>query len=93
MVELVRPIAYHTTTTFPSHTFRNGDPARLEAFNPKPDKGKGKQKEAESKDAEGVEGIVYRISAEKIVLAVEGEVDLPERLRLIKLANSVVFDR
>lgn len=33
------------------------------------------------------------MSSEKIVLAVEGEVDVPERLRLIKLANSVTFDR
>lgn len=45
------------------------------------------------KDAEGVDGIVYRVSAERVVVAVEGQVELPERLRLVKLANTATFDR
>ena len=95
----MRPTAYHTSPSFPSHTFRNGDPARLEPFSAKGDtskkgKAKGSDKAGDKDQDEGaVEGIVYRVSAEKIVLAVEGEVDVPERLRLIKLANSVTFDR
>lgn len=78
----------------------------MEAFSGKGDVAtakKGKTKAApgggtgkaggEDGDTNAVEGIVYRVSAEKIVLAVEGDVDVPERLRLIKLANSVTFDR
>lgn len=62
--------------TLPPHTFRNGDPARIEDV-------KG----------EGVDGIVYRVSAERVVVAVEEAPELPERLRLVKLANTATFDR
>ncbi|ORY26302.1 P-loop containing nucleoside triphosphate hydrolase protein [Naematelia encephala] len=88
LIELSRPLAYHTSTTLPPHTFRNGDPVRIEAHvTTKP--------KAKKEDDNAVEGVVYRVSAEKIVVAVDGskEVDLPERLRLLKLANSVTFDR
>ncbi|EIW65924.1 hypothetical protein TREMEDRAFT_72495 [Tremella mesenterica DSM 1558] len=53
---------------------------------------KMKQKD---KDEGSVEGIVYRVTGETVTIAVDGtkEIDLPERLRLLKLANSVTFDR
>ncbi|WVR06790.1 hypothetical protein IAU60_003825 [Kwoniella sp. DSM 27419] len=96
LVELHRPSAYHVNPQLPPHTFRNGDPVRIEAHvssNGAGVKGKGKKKEGDDDGA--VEGVVYKISQEKVVVAVDGskEVDLPERLRLLKLANSVTFDR
>ncbi|ORX35634.1 putative DNA helicase [Kockovaella imperatae] len=92
LVELCRPLAYHTDVNLPPHTFRNGDPVRIETH--VSNQGKGKKKKEEDED-QAVEGIVYRVSQEKIVVAVDGakEVDLPERLRLLKLANTVTFDR
>lgn len=44
-------------------------------------KGKGKKKD---EDTNAVEGVVYRVGPEKIIVAVSvsKEVDLPERLRL-----------
>lgn len=45
-------------------------------------KSKGKRKESEDESA--VEGVVYRVGPEKVVVAVNEskEIDLPERLRL-----------
>lgn len=45
-------------------------------------KNKGKRKESEDESA--VEGVVYRVGPEKVVVAVNEskEIDLPERLRL-----------
>ncbi|OCF38686.1 DNA helicase [Kwoniella heveanensis CBS 569] len=97
LIELHRPSAYHVNPQLPPHTFRNGDPVRIEAHvasnaTLNGTKAKGKKKD----DDEGaVEGVVYRVGQEKVIVAVDGskEVDLPERLRLLKLANSVTFDR
>ncbi|RXK39896.1 DNA helicase [Tremella mesenterica] len=91
LMQLCRPSAYHTDLKLPTHTFRNGDPVRIETHVSGPTK-KMKQKD---KDEGSVEGIVYRVTGETVTIAVDGtkEIDLPERLRLLKLANSVTFDR
>ncbi|WVW84202.1 hypothetical protein I302_106232 [Kwoniella bestiolae CBS 10118] len=93
LIELNRPSAYHLSPLLPPHTFRSGDPVRIEAHVSTTSTKKGKEKDKEGENA--VEGVVYRISQEKVVVAVDEkrEVDLPERLRLLKLANSVTFDR
>lgn len=46
--------------------------------------GKDKGKKKESEDEGAVEGVVYRVGPEKVVVAVNEskEIDLPERLRL-----------
>ncbi|KAL7422025.1 hypothetical protein Q5752_003798 [Cryptotrichosporon argae] len=90
LVELHRPIAYHNTTTLPPHTFRNGDPVRIEE-----QAAEKAGKRADKGDRPGVEGVVYRVTSEKIVVAVDAgkDIDLPERLRILKLANTVTFDR
>ncbi|QRW25820.1 P-loop containing nucleoside triphosphate hydrolase protein [Rhizoctonia solani] len=43
-----------------------------------------------------VEGVVYKVSDTRIVISVEAEsqdIELPERCRVVKLANSITFDR
>ncbi|WWC69923.1 uncharacterized protein I206_103867 [Kwoniella pini CBS 10737] len=95
LIELNRPSAYHTSPLLPPHTFRSGDPVRIETHisSSATNKTKGKKKDGEDENA--VEGIIYKISQEKVVVAVDEkkEIDLPERLRLLKLANTVTFDR
>jgi DNA polymerase alpha-associated DNA helicase A len=85
LIELNRPLAYHVSTALPPHTFRNGDPVRIEEHigGGAGKKGAAKKKD-KGEDEQAVEGIVYRVGPEKIVVAVsEGkDVDLPERLRL-----------
>jgi DNA polymerase alpha-associated DNA helicase A len=70
---------------------RPGDLARIEA------NVTTKTKKPMSTDTEKstVEGVVYKVSDTRIVIAVDSEDDLalPERLRLVKLANSVTYDR
>ncbi|WVQ77797.1 hypothetical protein IAR50_007487 [Cryptococcus sp. DSM 104548] len=92
LVELHRPLAYHTNQALPPHTFRSGDPVRIEAHIAAT-KAKGKKKENDDEGA--VEGVIYRVGPQKVVVAVseKKEIDLPERLRLLKLANTVTFDR
>ncbi|KAJ4496074.1 AAA domain-containing protein [Lentinula edodes] len=91
LIELERPSAYHTNPTFPPHNLRTGDLARIEANITTKSK---KQASTETKDST-VEGVVYKVSDTRIVLAVDSEDDLglPERCRLVKLANSVTYDR
>lgn len=53
---------------------------------------------ADAKAQQQVEGVVYRVSDTKIVIAVDpaegsDDLDLPERCRVVKLANSVTYDR
>ncbi|KAJ3818720.1 P-loop containing nucleoside triphosphate hydrolase protein [Lentinula raphanica] len=91
LVELERPSAYHTNPIFPPHSLRTGDIARIEPnANPK----SKKPSSTDIKDA-AVEGVIYKVSDTRIVLAVDSEHDLnlPERSRLVKLANSVTYDR
>ncbi|KAJ3509315.1 hypothetical protein NMY22_g16336 [Coprinellus aureogranulatus] len=100
LVELERPAAYHTSPIFPPHTFRNGDLARIE---PNVVAATKKVKKPASGAADTkpqqVEGVVYRVSDTKIVIAVDSsdsssdDLDLPERCRVVKLANSVTYDR
>ncbi|KAB5593364.1 DNA polymerase alpha-associated DNA helicase A [Ceratobasidium theobromae] len=100
LIELERPSAYHTSPNFPPHTFRPGDIARVEPNitgaagkrGAKPPK-KQLQASGDSEAQASVEGVV---SDTRIVVSVEAEsqdIELPERCRIIKLANSVTFDR
>ncbi|KNZ74095.1 DNA polymerase alpha-associated DNA helicase A [Termitomyces sp. J132] len=97
LVELERPAAYHTSSTFPPHTFRPGDLARIEANVSSAKKAK-KTTAGEAKGSQP-EGVVYKISDTRIVIAVDSsdpsseDLDLPERCRVVKLANSVTYDR
>ncbi|KAJ1301038.1 hypothetical protein OPQ81_003459 [Rhizoctonia solani] len=103
LIELERPSAYHTSPNFPPHTFRPGDIARIE---PNVTSTSGKRGARSSKkqaltsgdiDTQAsVEGVVYKVSDTRIVVSVEAEsqdIELPERCRVVKLANSVTFDR
>ncbi|KAJ7507151.1 AAA domain-containing protein [Mycena galericulata] len=91
LVELERPTAYHTSPIFPPHTIRPGDLARIEAnvSSAGPSKKAATKKPAETKGSQ----------AEAIVIAIDGsdssseDLDLPERCRVLKLANSVTYDR
>ncbi|KDQ50200.1 hypothetical protein JAAARDRAFT_186433 [Jaapia argillacea MUCL 33604] len=103
LVELERPTAYHTSPLFPPHTFRPGDLARIEEniSTNVPKKG-AKPKKAvtsDTKSSKTVEGVVSKVSDTRIVVAVDPsnssseDIDLPDRCRVVKLANSVTYDR
>lgn len=100
LVELERPTAYHTSSIFPPHTFRPGDLARIETnvtANSAQKKPKKTVASSETRSSE-VEGVVYKISDTRIVIAVDpsdssDDLDLPERCRVLKIANSVTYDR
>ncbi|KAG6860240.1 hypothetical protein C0995_013786 [Termitomyces sp. Mi166 len=98
LVELERPAAYHTSPTFPPHTLRPGDLARIEANASSVTK-KAKKPTAEETKGSQPEGVVYKVSDTRIVIAVDSsdpsseDLDLPERCRVVKLANSVTYDR
>ncbi|KAJ6588277.1 AAA domain-containing protein [Mycena capillaripes] len=100
LVELERPTAYHTSPVFPPHAFRPGDLARIEANVSSTGSSKkvAVKKPAETKGAQA-EGVVYRVTDTRIVIAIDGsdsssdDLDLPERCRVLKLANSVTYDR
>lgn len=104
LIELERPSAYHTVTTLPSHTFRPGDLASIEENHVVPTR--KSRKSIKSTDASGrdktmpaVEGVVYKVSDSRIVIAVDpshsdlSDFELPERCRVLKLANSITYDR
>ncbi|KAG1767833.1 AAA domain-containing protein [Suillus occidentalis] len=104
LVELERPTAFHTSQSFPPHNFRPGDLARIEdnASSNTAAKKTSKSKKAVSAIAESshaTEGVVYKVSDTRIVIAVDpsdsrsDDLDLPERCRVLKLANSVTYDR
>ncbi|KAL7283392.1 hypothetical protein ACG7TL_002822 [Trametes sanguinea] len=102
LVELERPAAYHSTPIFPPHSLRPGDLARIDEHTASTTKKASKPKKtgtAEKTKDDGVEGVVYKISDTRIVIAVDppetsGEdLNLPDRCRVVKLANSVTFDR
>lgn len=101
MVELERPTAYNSSPLFPPHTFRPGDIARIEEHvstgsTKKTAKGK---KPTDAKSSRSAEGVVYKVSDVRIVIALNAsessseDLDLPDRCRVVKLANSVTFDR
>ncbi|KAF8504182.1 P-loop containing nucleoside triphosphate hydrolase protein [Hysterangium stoloniferum] len=102
LIELERPSAYHSTTVFPPHTLRPGDLARIDEYasaNAAGRKGALSKSKTSANDAgKSVEGVVYKVSDTRIVLAVspsakDEELDIPERCSLIKLANTVTHDR
>ncbi|KAG8720180.1 hypothetical protein FRC08_000966 [Ceratobasidium sp. 394] len=103
LIELERPSAYHTSPNFPPHTFRPGDIARIEA-NVAGAAGKRAVKPSKkppadlgnSLDQAVIEGVIYKVSDVRIIVSTDTElqdVELPERCRVVKLANSVTFDR
>lgn len=109
LIELHRPLAYHVHTALPPHTFRSGDPVRIEE-NVSSSGGKGKAKK-KADEGNAVEGVVHRVRVtrtavypgddparangqvgpEKIIVAVNEskEVDLPERLRLYVIRDTL----
>ncbi|BGP26200.1 DNA helicase [Rhodotorula toruloides] len=102
LVELTRPTAYHSSPDFPPHDFRPGDLARLRPQGAagggtrKATKGSSKAKKSKETDDEGLDAVVYRTTANKIVLAVDEPSDefmLPERVQIIKVANPTTFVR
>ncbi|CAE6428981.1 unnamed protein product [Rhizoctonia solani] len=103
LIELERPSAYHTSPNFPPHTFRPGDIARIEAnVSSTPGKRGAKTSKKQTQGSgdtdtqASVEGVIYKVSDTRIVVSVEAEsqdIELPERCRVVKLANSVTFDR
>ena len=79
---------------------RNGDIARIEANVTATNAKRAKPgSTTDTKSASQVEGVVYRVTDTRIVIAVEAsdsssdDLDLPERCRLLKIANSVTYDR
>ncbi|KAI6096068.1 AAA domain-containing protein [Pisolithus croceorrhizus] len=106
LVEFERPAAFHSSQLFPPHTFRPGDIARIEenVSLALPKKQAGKTKKAQTADTDvkasrTAEGVVYKVTDTRIVIALDppdsGDVDVefPERCRVVKLANSVTYDR
>ncbi|EKM78395.1 hypothetical protein AGABI1DRAFT_101114 [Agaricus bisporus var. burnettii JB137-S8] len=101
LVELDRPTAYHTSPLFPPHTFRPGDLARIEpnVSGNAPAKKPKKTPAGDEKVQQEAEGVVYKVSDTRIVIAIDpaegssDDLNLPERCRVIKLANSVTYDR
>ncbi|KAI8998635.1 P-loop containing nucleoside triphosphate hydrolase protein [Trametes punicea] len=103
LVELERPAAYHPSPIFPPHSLRPGDLARIEEHTTSSaQKKSAKPKKVgttEKNKDDGIEGVVYKVSDTRIVIAVDppetsGEdVNLPDRCRVVKLANSVTYDR
>ncbi|KAI0795525.1 P-loop containing nucleoside triphosphate hydrolase protein [Abortiporus biennis] len=103
LVELERPTAYHNSPLFPPHSFRPGDIARIEenvSTNQSAKKAASKAKKTSdvTKSSKSAEGVVYKVTDVRIVIAVDGsdstdELDLPDRCRVVKLANSVTYDR
>ncbi|KAI0037075.1 AAA domain-containing protein [Vararia minispora EC-137] len=109
LVELERPAAYHTSQVLPPHTIRYGCattlPGDLARIEENVSSAAGKNKSSSKKAGEGkistpqeVEGVVYKVSDTRIVLAINPSdssdgLDLPDRCRIVKLANSVTYDR
>ncbi|KAH8112236.1 P-loop containing nucleoside triphosphate hydrolase protein [Phellopilus nigrolimitatus] len=102
LIELDRSSAFSATSTLPPHTFRPGDLGRIESHSTSTTSKKNKAaKSASSATIAGlIEGIVYKVSDTRIILAVDPQgqntsedFDLPELCRLVKLANSVTHDR
>ncbi|KAI6015013.1 AAA domain-containing protein [Pisolithus orientalis] len=106
LVELERPAAFHSSQLFPPHTFRPGDIARVEEnFSlALPKKQAGKTKKAQNADTDAktsrsAEGVVYKVTDTRIVIALDPpdsgdtDVEFPDRCRVVKLANSITYDR
>ncbi|KXN82375.1 DNA polymerase alpha-associated DNA helicase A [Leucoagaricus sp. SymC.cos] len=87
LVELERPSAYHTSPVFPPHMFKPGDLARIE------------QNVIGNAPAKKPKKPRSQVSDTRIVIAIDpaegnsDDLNLPERCRVVKLANSVTYDR
>ncbi|KAK4330105.1 DNA polymerase alpha-associated DNA helicase A [Rhodotorula toruloides] len=102
LVELTRPAAYHSSPDFPPHDFRPGDLARLRPQGAagggarKATRGPSKEEKGKEKDDDALDAVVYRTTANRMVLAVDDPSDdfmLPERIQIIKVANPITFVR
>ncbi|EPS95334.1 hypothetical protein FOMPIDRAFT_1132627 [Fomitopsis schrenkii] len=106
LVELERPTAYHSTPLFPPHSLRPGDIARIEenvtegSARKKAGATRGKKSDRlESTLRHPTEGVVYKVSDTRIVVALDvsesgsDDLDIPDRCRVVKLANSTTYDR
>ncbi|KJA25231.1 hypothetical protein HYPSUDRAFT_64818 [Hypholoma sublateritium FD-334 SS-4] len=99
LVELDRPSAYHASPVFPPHSLRPGDLARIEAHVSSTIAIKKPKSASTTTKGSLVEGVVYKVSDTRIVVAVDSsessteDLDLPERCRVLKLANSATYDR
>jgi len=76
-----------TGAVFPPNEIRTGDLAKIE--------GSSSQSHEDKQTDQGIEGVIYKISATRVVVALnsEREVDLPDRCRLVKVANTITYDR
>ncbi|KAF8336585.1 P-loop containing nucleoside triphosphate hydrolase protein [Cantharellus anzutake] len=102
LIELERPSAYHSTPLFPPHTFRPGDLARIDDYaslqSSRGKKSSIKAAKRADSDISAMEGVVYKVTDTRIVIAVDpvdgrDDLDIPEKCILLKLANSITFDR
>ncbi|KDR77130.1 hypothetical protein GALMADRAFT_66085 [Galerina marginata CBS 339.88] len=99
LVELERPSAYHSSPIFPPHNLRPGDLARIEPNVSSTTTNKKPKASASADTKSQQEGVVYKVSDTRIVIAIDSsessseDLDLPERCRAVKLANSVTYDR
>ncbi|KIO30169.1 hypothetical protein M407DRAFT_20836 [Tulasnella calospora MUT 4182] len=80
---------------------RPGDIARIEESSTSQRTGKKKGSSAEGSGSDkAIEGVIYKITDTRAILAVDqakdsnsDDIDLPEKCRLVKLANTVTYDR
>ncbi|KAG8817863.1 hypothetical protein FRC19_011039 [Serendipita sp. 401] len=101
-VELERPSAHHSSPLFPPHTFRPGDLARIEDASTSSDavrKGGKSRDTSERGSTRGLDGVVYKVSNTRMIVTLDGagsdsdDLDIPEHCWVIKLANTVTYDR
>ncbi|KAL5497984.1 hypothetical protein ACEPAH_2915 [Sanghuangporus vaninii] len=102
LIELARSPAFATSQDAPlhPHTFRPGDLGRLEKSVPAKAVTAKKDTRQRIQDAGLVEGVVYKVTDSRIILAADPQdrqgsedFELPSACNLIKLANNVTSDR
>ncbi|GAA97082.1 hypothetical protein E5Q_03757 [Mixia osmundae IAM 14324] len=94
IIELQRSLAHHADRVLPSSEIRVGDLIKLTESATKPSKYKERHQN-------GTEAVVYKLTEHKLVLAVsesspkgiDGELELPSRCNVVKLANLGTYDR
>ncbi|PWN35983.1 P-loop containing nucleoside triphosphate hydrolase protein [Meira miltonrushii] len=109
LIELERPIAFHSSSTFPPHQLRPGDIVQIEdnSIDPTQQGGKsakGKSTKSKTNDGDanhtadqGLGGVIFRVTDTKIIVAASSKgldpSDLPARIKVVKVANDSTFDR
>ncbi|KAL5514803.1 hypothetical protein ACEPAG_2119 [Sanghuangporus baumii] len=102
LIELARSPAFAASQDAPlhPHTFRPGDLGRLEKSVPTKAVMAKKETRQRIREASLVEGVVYKVTDSRIILAVDPQgqhssedFELPSACNLIKLANNVTSDR